>query len=84
MELLSSAGETCKRADRGFDHGTFIPLKLAVPDASIPVVQLSLQSSLDLERHVRLGEFLSPLREEGVLIICSGQTTHNLVHLLLS
>jgi aromatic ring-opening dioxygenase catalytic subunit (LigB family) len=84
-ELLTSNGETCKKENRGFDHGVFIPLKLAVPDANIPIVQLSLHSSLDFERHVKLGEMLSPLRDEGVLIVCSGQTTHNLVciHLFL-
>ena len=79
VELISSAGETCRRANRGFDHGTFIPLKLALPEANIPIVQLSLQKSLNFEKHLRLGELLAPLREEGVLIIGSGQTTHNLV-----
>lgn len=75
--LLKASNLDCKQKDRGFDHGVFIPLKLAFPDADIPVVQLSLKSDLDPSEHVRLGEALFPLRSEGVLIICSGQITHN-------
>ena len=78
-ELLAASNMTCKRADRGFDHGVFVPLKLAFPEANIPIVQLSLKSNLDIATHVKLGEAISPLRSEGVLIIGSGQTTHNLM-----
>ena len=77
-ELLAASNLTCRKTDRGFDHGVFIPLKLAFPEANVPVVQLSLKSDLDIATHVRLGEALSPLRGEGVLIIGSGQVTHNL------
>lgn len=77
-ELLAASNLTCRKTDRGFDHGVFIPLKLAFPEANVPVVQLSLKSDLDIATHVKLGEVLSPLRREGVLIIGSGQATHNL------
>ena len=78
-ELLNTNGikNSLKPRDGGFDHGVFIPLKLAFPDADIPVVQLSLNSNLDLATHIQLGEALAPLRKEGVLIIGSGQITHS-------
>jgi aromatic ring-opening dioxygenase catalytic subunit (LigB family) len=63
---------------RGFDHGTFVPLKLAYPEADVPTVQLSLKRGLDAEEHIRIGQALSPLRERGVFIIGSGMTFHNL------
>lgn len=76
--LLTSHSIRNKRTARGFDHGVFVPMKLIVPDASIPIVQVSLRSDLDPSAHIQLGEALAPLREEGVLLVCSGQTTHNL------
>ena len=63
---------------RGFDHGLFVPLKLMYPAADIPCIQLSLFSSLDPDTHIRLGEALAPLCDEGVLIIGSGLSFHNL------
>ena len=78
-DLLQGAGfDTAEDAQRGFDHGTFVPLKLAFPDADVPTVQLSLMSDLDSARHIKLGQALAPLRDEGVLIIGSGAVTHNL------
>lgn len=65
-------------AERGFDHGMFIPLKLMYPEASIPVVQLSLLSSLDPAEHVALGKALSALRHENILCVGSGLSFHNL------
>lgn len=78
-ELLESHGLPCHRdAQRGFDHGLFIPLKLMYPEADIPCMQLSLLSSLDPAAHIRLGEALAPLCDEGVLIVGSGLSFHNL------
>ena len=65
-------------AARGFDHGTFVPVGLMYPDAEVPVVMLSLKSSYDAREHIRIGAALQPLRDEGVLIIGSGLTYHNM------
>jgi aromatic ring-opening dioxygenase catalytic subunit (LigB family) len=78
-ELLESSGfKTAANPDRGFDHGTFVPLKLAYPEADVPAVQLSLKRGLDPQEHIAMGRALSPLRDEGVFIIGSGMTFHNL------
>ena len=77
--LLAGAGfAPVQDGARGYDHGTFIPLKVAFPDADIPVLQLSLLRSLDAAEHIRLGQALAPLRDEGVLIIGSGMSYHNM------
>ncbi len=65
-------------AQRGFDHGMFIPLKLMFPDADIPVVQLSLRSDLDPRAHIEAGRALQALCGEGVLIVGSGMSFHNM------
>jgi aromatic ring-opening dioxygenase catalytic subunit (LigB family) len=78
-ELLEAAGfETASDERRGFDHGTFVPLKLAYPRADVPTLQLSLLGSLEPAAHLRLGAALAPLREEGVFIVGSGMSFHNL------
>jgi aromatic ring-opening dioxygenase catalytic subunit (LigB family) len=78
-ELLDQAG-IANAADpaRGYDHGTFIPLKLTYPEADVPAIQLSLKAGLDPAEHIALGRALMPLRDEDVFIIGSGMTFHNL------
>lgn len=64
--------------DRGFDHGLYIPLKIMYPEADIPCIQLSLLDSLDPADHITLGEAMSNIGGDGVLVIGSGFSFHNL------
>lgn len=81
--LFSAAGiASTMDSERGFDHGVFIPLLLAYPHANIPIVQISLNASLDPARHLQVGRALAPLRSEGVLIIGSGMSYHNMGRLM--
>lgn len=79
VDLLSDNGiDSALAHDRGYDHGTWVPLMLLLPDADVPVVQLSVSPRKGAEYHYRLGQALRPLGEENILVIGSGSLTHNL------
>ena len=65
-------------AERGFDHGVFIPLKIMYPNASIPCVQISLLNNLDPKKHIEIGKALTSLMDDNILILGSGMSFHNL------
>ena len=65
-------------AERGFDHGVFIPLKLMFPEADIPVIQMSLRSDMEPGAHIDAGRALVELRDEGALVVGSGMSFHNM------
>jgi aromatic ring-opening dioxygenase catalytic subunit (LigB family) len=79
--LLEAAGlPVGENATRGFDHGVFVPFLIVDPKAEIPVVMLSILRDLDPARHIAVGKALAPLRDEGVVIVGSGMSFHDLSH----
>lgn len=77
--LLKQSGIDSKLyPDRGFDHGVFVPLLLMYPQADIPCVQISLSTNLDAALHIRIGQALSELKSENLLILGSGFSFHNM------
>ena len=77
--LVADAGFPVREETaRGWDHGVFIPMMVAVPGADIPLAQMSLRKDLDPAAHIAIGRALAPLRDEGVLIVGSGMSFHNL------
>jgi aromatic ring-opening dioxygenase catalytic subunit (LigB family) len=77
--LLDASGiANAENNTRGYDHGVFVPFMVIDPEAKIPVVTMSLEHNLDPARHLAIGAALAPLRDEGVLIVGSGNSFHNL------
>ncbi len=77
--LLKAAGFDTEVDDRrGLDHGAWVPLMHLLPQADVPVFQVSMPMNLTTDQSVKLGLALAPLREQGVLIVASGSMTHNL------
>jgi len=78
-ELLRDGGFAPELDDtRDFDHGMFVPLMLMYPDASIPVVQLSMLDDLDPARHIDMGAAIASVADDDVLILGSGLSFHNM------
>ncbi|CAI9716913.1 5-DOPA dioxygenase extradiol-like [Octopus vulgaris] len=77
-ELFKTHGISCRQVrGRGLDHGVFVPLILVWPEADIPTFQVSLKNTLDIKEHQEIGEALSELRKDGILIVGSGFMTHS-------
>ena len=79
IDALTAAGfPAASEHERGYDHGVFVPFMLVAPEATIPIVPLSLVTGLEPAQHLAMGRALVPLRRENVLIVGSGMSFHNL------
>lgn len=88
MEVLGEQGIRTQAAERGLDHGVFVPFKImfdpATNPVTVPIVQVSLfDDDTDAAGHIKLGRAVQKLREENVLIVASGMSVHNLRHLMM-
>lgn len=78
-ELLKSTGLSVSLNDtQGYDHGAFVPMEILYPAADVPLFQVSIRKNYDPAQHLEIGRALSSLRDQGVLILGSGLSYHNL------
>ena len=78
-QLLKQAGlPTHLDHTRGYDHGVFAPMQVMYPHADVPLLQVAIRHNYDPAQHFALGKALAPLRDEGVLIVGSGLSYHNM------
>lgn len=79
VDALQRAGiDAALETGRGLDHGVFVPLKLMYPQATIPCIELSLMAGLDPATHIQVGQALRVMADEGVLLVGSGSSFHNM------
>jgi 4,5-DOPA dioxygenase extradiol len=80
QDLLGGSDAITLYTEWGLDHGTWSVLRRMYPDASVPVIQLSLDITLSFPQHYQFGKLLAPLRDEGILIVGSGNIVHSFYH----
>jgi 4,5-DOPA dioxygenase extradiol len=79
VAAIAAAGlPVAKDLQRGLDHGAWVPLRLMFPEANVPVIPLSIQSRGGPQQAYRLGQAMAPLAAHGIMVIGSGNITHNL------